>query len=142
MDARSGEPVRSARRDVEEQPGVSPRPRPVNAMSIDVEDFFQVSAFEGVISRASWDTFAPRVERNEYRMRRPSIGTWTENAPRVERRMRIGNDREIVDFAVPHGARRGRVVEFSEPKVRQEVFDLALPADAPKGGAGIWVFSL
>jgi polysaccharide deacetylase family protein (PEP-CTERM system associated) len=36
----------------------------LNALSVDVEEWFQVGAFEGVISRADWDGFAPRVERN------------------------------------------------------------------------------
>ncbi len=35
-----------------------------NAMSVDVEDWFQVGAFEHVIDKADWDTLAPRVERN------------------------------------------------------------------------------
>ncbi|MFQ5785478.1 MAG: XrtA system polysaccharide deacetylase [Alphaproteobacteria bacterium] len=33
-------------------------------MSVDVEDYFQVSAFAGHIPRADWDAFASRVERN------------------------------------------------------------------------------
>lgn len=33
-------------------------------MTIDVEDYFQVSAFEAHIDRASWDTIPARVERN------------------------------------------------------------------------------
>jgi polysaccharide deacetylase family protein (PEP-CTERM system associated) len=46
-----------------------PRPRvpgaPVkNAMTIDVEDYFQVSAFAPNIDRASWDSRECRVERN------------------------------------------------------------------------------
>lgn len=36
----------------------------VNAMSVDVEDYFQVSAFERVVSRASWDALDSRVVRN------------------------------------------------------------------------------
>ena len=36
----------------------------VNAMSVDVEDYFQVSAFEGVISRDSWDSVEHRVPDN------------------------------------------------------------------------------
>lgn len=36
----------------------------VNAMSVDVEDYFQVSAFEGVLSRAEWAGMELRVERN------------------------------------------------------------------------------
>jgi len=35
-----------------------------NAMSVDVEDYFQVSAFESVIDRADWDRLACRVENN------------------------------------------------------------------------------
>ncbi|MDG2512063.1 DUF3473 domain-containing protein [Sphingobium yanoikuyae] len=35
-----------------------------NALSVDVEDWFQVGAFERTISRADWDALAHRVERN------------------------------------------------------------------------------
>ncbi|HEY8610229.1 MAG TPA: XrtA system polysaccharide deacetylase [Roseomonas sp.] len=42
--------------------------RVVNAMSIDVEDWFQVQAFDGVIPRAAWEGFAPRVEANTDRI--------------------------------------------------------------------------
>ena len=35
-----------------------------NAMSVDVEDWFQVQAFADRIARADWGGFAPRVERN------------------------------------------------------------------------------
>jgi polysaccharide deacetylase family protein (PEP-CTERM system associated) len=37
---------------------------PLNAMSVDVEDWFQVSAFEGHVDRADWDRLPHRVERN------------------------------------------------------------------------------
>ena len=37
---------------------------PVNGMSVDVEDWFQVGAFEGVIDRLQWDALDDRVERN------------------------------------------------------------------------------
>lgn len=36
----------------------------LNAMSVDVEDWFQVGAFEKVIRREDWDSLTPRVERN------------------------------------------------------------------------------
>lgn len=36
----------------------------LNALSVDVEDWFQVGAFENVISRAEWDRLSHRVERN------------------------------------------------------------------------------
>jgi peptidoglycan-N-acetylglucosamine deacetylase len=36
----------------------------LNAMSVDIEDWFQVGAFETVIDRADWDQLEHRVERN------------------------------------------------------------------------------
>jgi polysaccharide deacetylase family protein (PEP-CTERM system associated) len=42
--------------------------RPVNAMSVDVEEHFQVSAFEGVIERADWPRWSSRVEANVERI--------------------------------------------------------------------------
>jgi len=38
--------------------------RIVNGLSVDVEDWFQVGAFEGVIDRNSWDSLGSRVEDN------------------------------------------------------------------------------
>ena len=40
----------------------------VNAMTIDVEDYFQVSAFEDRVCRTKWDTFESRVCRNTERL--------------------------------------------------------------------------
>ena len=40
----------------------------VNAMSVDVEDYFQVSAFDRVVSRAGWDEFDSRVVPNTQRI--------------------------------------------------------------------------
>jgi polysaccharide deacetylase family protein (PEP-CTERM system associated) len=40
----------------------------VNAMSVDVEDYFQVSAFDRVVSRAGWDDFESRVVPNTERI--------------------------------------------------------------------------
>jgi polysaccharide deacetylase family protein (PEP-CTERM system associated) len=39
-----------------------------NAMTCDVEDYFQVQAFAGHIARNSWDSFPARVERNTGRI--------------------------------------------------------------------------
>lgn len=39
-------------------------PLQINGLSVDVEDWFQVGAFEGVIDRDSWDSLDDRVERN------------------------------------------------------------------------------
>src|SRR5688572_28361849 len=40
----------------------------LNAMSIDVEDYFQVSAFESAVPRSAWDAMESRVEGNTDRM--------------------------------------------------------------------------
>lgn len=40
----------------------------INALTIDVEDYFQVQAFAEVISPADWGGFPLRVERNTYRL--------------------------------------------------------------------------
>ncbi len=40
----------------------------INAMTVDVEDYFQVSAFERYISRDEWDKLPGRVERNTDRI--------------------------------------------------------------------------
>lgn len=44
--------------------------RMTNAMTVDVEDYFQVSAFESVIDPKEWDGFPCRVERNVDRILR------------------------------------------------------------------------
>src|SRR3546814_8273225 len=36
----------------------------LNGLSVDVEDWFQVGAFETVIAKANWDRLPQRVERN------------------------------------------------------------------------------
>ncbi len=36
----------------------------INALSIDVEDYYQVSAFESVVSHSEWEGFESRVQRN------------------------------------------------------------------------------
>jgi polysaccharide deacetylase family protein (PEP-CTERM system associated) len=40
----------------------------VNAMSVDVEDYFQVSAFDGVVQRSSWERRESRVVANTERL--------------------------------------------------------------------------
>lgn len=40
----------------------------VNAMTVDVEDYFQVSAFASVVSPSDWDSIKPRVDANTSRI--------------------------------------------------------------------------
>jgi polysaccharide deacetylase family protein (PEP-CTERM system associated) len=46
----------------------SPDQRIVNGLSVDVEDWFQVGAFENVIARGDWDSIKTRVEDNVARV--------------------------------------------------------------------------
>ncbi|MBW2109598.1 MAG: DUF3473 domain-containing protein [Deltaproteobacteria bacterium] len=41
---------------------------PVNYLTIDVEDYFQVSAFESVAPQKQWDTYESRVSKNTCRL--------------------------------------------------------------------------
>ena len=49
-------------------PAKAPSGAIVNAMTVDVEDYFHVSAFDGVVSRARWDAFESRVSNNTERL--------------------------------------------------------------------------
>jgi polysaccharide deacetylase family protein (PEP-CTERM system associated) len=40
----------------------------LNAMTVDVEDYFHVSVFDGVVPRSRWETLESRVERNTERL--------------------------------------------------------------------------
>lgn len=40
----------------------------LNAMTVDVEDFFHVSAFDKIIKPADWESFNPRVDNNTRRL--------------------------------------------------------------------------
>ncbi len=48
--------------------GEKPASAIVNGLSVDVEDWFQVGAFEGVIKRDDWDSLSLRVEDNVLRI--------------------------------------------------------------------------
>jgi len=50
-------------------PGAAPSEEPVvNAMSIDVEDYFHVSVFDGIMPRLHWDRMESRVVANTTRL--------------------------------------------------------------------------
>jgi polysaccharide deacetylase family protein (PEP-CTERM system associated) len=40
----------------------------LNAMTVDVEDYFHVQAFAGVVRRSDWERYPSRVERNTFRL--------------------------------------------------------------------------
>jgi polysaccharide deacetylase family protein (PEP-CTERM system associated) len=68
VDRRSLSTIAPARFDAAPEPWRELLPdssQPIlNAMTIDVEDYFQVSAFEHVVARSAWDSFESRVCRN------------------------------------------------------------------------------
>jgi polysaccharide deacetylase family protein (PEP-CTERM system associated) len=47
---------------------LSARPRALHALTVDVEDYFQVEAFGSRIDRAEWERLPRRVERNTQRL--------------------------------------------------------------------------
>ena len=62
-----------------ERPAVTAGGAAANALTIDVEDYFQVEAFFGVIDRDDWDGYDCRVERNID----ASWSFWRERAARA-----------------------------------------------------------
>lgn len=100
---------------------------PVNAMSVDVEDWFQVSAFEGSIARSSWDSLDCRVERNverilglfeDARIKATffTLGWIAERYPQVVRSI-VGSGHELAS----HGYSHVRATEQSEREFREDV---------------------
>ncbi|OQW47438.1 MAG: polysaccharide deacetylase [Proteobacteria bacterium SG_bin6] len=102
--------------------------RPVlNAMSIDVEDWFQVGAFEKVIDRADWDSFAPRVEANTQRVLDLfgeagihatffTLGWVAERFPALMRRI-VAEGHELAS----HGYGHARVHSFTPDQFRADI---------------------
>lgn len=91
-----------------------------NALTIDVEDYFQVSAFAPHIDRAHWDTTECRVERNMHRMLDMlarhdtkatffTLGWLAERYPALVRRI-VADGHELAS----HGYGHERVTDLSE----------------------------
>jgi len=98
-----------------------------NAMSVDVEDYFQVSAFEPYVARAAWDAQPCRVEQNvdrilalfeEHRVTATffTLGWVAERYPALVRRM-IEAGHELAS----HGWAHVRVTQQTAPQFREDV---------------------
>ena len=98
-----------------------------NAMTIDVEDYFQVSAFANHIDRADWDSLPCRVERNvdvilsildSARVNATwfTLGWIGERYPAVVRRI-VAAGHELAS----HGYHHQRVTELSPQGFREDV---------------------
>src|SRR5579862_3465257 len=93
----------------------------LNALSVDVEDWFQVGAFETVIDRDSWDSREARVEAASTRASRESqlsrsitvsnAPTWNQSSTSTESALRIGRSAMGSGgvFAPPHAPRGSAV---------------------------------
>jgi polysaccharide deacetylase family protein (PEP-CTERM system associated) len=100
-----------------------------NAMTVDVEDYFQVSAFEKVIARQDWETISPRVGRNtervldifsEYGVKATffTLGWVAERFPQTIRRM-VDEGHELASHGWSHvRATRQQPAEFREDITR------------------------
>jgi polysaccharide deacetylase family protein (PEP-CTERM system associated) len=95
--------------------------------TVDVEDYFQVGAFEKLIPRATWDTYACRVERNVDRLLELlgaagatgtffTLGWIADRYPQMVKRIARGGH-EIAS----HGATHQRVNQLSPAEFREEI---------------------
>ena len=98
-----------------------------NAMSIDVEDYFQVSAFASTIRREDWDSLPCRVERNidvimqlldesDASATFFTLGWIAERYPQVVRRI-VDNGHELAS----HGYGHERVSDLTPESFRSDI---------------------
>ena len=100
---------------------------PINAMTVDVEDYFQVSAFEPYIDRADWERIPCRVEANVDRILRLfddkgvratffTLGWMASRYPEMVRRI-VAEGHELAS----HGWEHVRVTNQSPEQFRDDV---------------------
>lgn len=114
-----------------------------NALTIDVEDYFQVSAFARHIPRSSWDNLPCRVEGNidrilmlldgqEIKATFFTLGWIAERYPSMVRKI-VENGHELAS----HGYAHHRVTELSRDQFRDDiVHSKSLLEDT--GGQPVW----
>lgn len=101
--------------------------RPVHCLSFDIEEHFQVSAFESAMRRHNWDLFESRVERNtdkildliEFKGLRATffiLGWVAERCPALVRRICAGGH-EIAS----HGYAHELVTSQAPQKFREDI---------------------
>ena len=113
-----------------------------HALTIDVEDYFQVSAFSGTINRETWDQIPCRVEANvdrilgllnEHNAKATffTLGWIAQRFPSVVKQI-VSNGHELAS----HGYGHHRIQEFT-PKAFREDIVLAKKLLEDIGGASI-----
>ena len=99
----------------------------LNAMTVDVEDYFQVSAFEGVIQKKDWDSISLRVGDNTNRLLDLfaknnvkstffTLGWVAQRCPEVIKRI-VNEGHELAS----HGLAHQRATTMSEDQFREDV---------------------
>lgn len=99
----------------------------LNAMTLDVEDYFQVSAFEKYIDRSEWDSLACRVENNTDRLLDLfdkhdvkitffMLGWVAERYPALIKKI-VNNGHELAS----HGYSHVRVTEQTPEQFREDI---------------------
>ncbi len=102
-------------------------PEPVNAFTVDVEDYFQVAAFASHIDAGSWDSLPCRVERNTETLLALlggagvsatffTLGWIAERHPQVVRSI-VAQGHELAS----HGYAHRRASEQSPAELRQDL---------------------
>lgn len=105
----------------------APSARTINALSIDVEEYFQVSAFAGNVSQGAWDSLPSRVEASTDRLLRIfqehgarctffTLGWIAERHPAMVRRI-VGAGHELAS----HGCTHRRVTDETREEFRADV---------------------
>ena len=99
----------------------------MNAFSVDVEDYFQVGAFEKAIPRDTWDQLEPRVERNTRRLldlcaRHEVQGTFFVLGWVAERSPQLVRDIHAAGHELAtHGQDHRRVTTLTPREFREDV---------------------
>jgi polysaccharide deacetylase family protein (PEP-CTERM system associated) len=99
----------------------------VNAMSVDIEEYFQVGAFEGTIARDDWDAYASRVVASTGRVLDLyaaagvkatffTLGWVAERHPSLIRRI-VSGGHELAS----HGYAHDRVTSFTPAQFREDL---------------------
>jgi len=99
----------------------------VNALSVDVEDYFQVSAFENIVDRSMWEELESRVEKNTESILELfdmagvagtffCLGWVADKFPSLLRRIS-----ELGHEVASHGFSHTRVTKQSREEFRQDV---------------------
>ncbi len=117
------------------------RREPPLALSVDVEDYFQVQAFAGRVSREDWPSFEPRVERNVERLLDLfdesgakgtffTLGWIARRHPGLVARI-AGRGHEVAS----HGVSHRMITELTPAEFREEALDSRLILEDLSGSA-------